>query len=90
VEQIVYGLEATGHYWLALYAALTARDCEVKVINPIQSDSLRNLYIRVTKNDRKDSFLVAEVLRFGRFTETRLADEPMILPFVSLGIGAGF
>jgi len=48
------------------------------VINPIQSDSLRNLYIRVTKNDRKDSFLVAEVLRFGRFTETRLADEPMI------------
>jgi transposase len=78
VEQIVYGLEATGHYWLALYAALTARDCEVKVINPIQSDSLRNLYIRVTKNDRKDSFLVAEVLRFGRFTETRLADEPMI------------
>jgi len=77
-ERVVYGLEATGHYWLALYAALMANGCEVKVINPIQSDSLRNLYIRVTKNDRKDSFLIAELLRFGRYTETRLAEEPII------------
>lgn len=57
---------------------MIAKNCEVKVINPIQSDSLRHLYIRVTKNDRKDSFLIAEVLRLGRLTETRLADEPML------------
>jgi len=76
--KIVYGLEATGHYWLPLYAYLSAAGCTVKVINPIQSDSLRNLYIRVTKNDRKDSFLVAEVLRFGRFTETKVPDEPLV------------
>ena len=50
----------------------------MKVINPIQSDNLRNLYIRVTKNDRKDSFLIAEVLRFGRYTETKMAEEPLI------------
>jgi len=46
-ERVVFGLEATGHYWLALYTALIARDCEVKVINPIQSDSLRNLETRL-------------------------------------------
>lgn len=32
----------------------------------------------MTKNDRKGSFLVAEVLRFGRFTETRVAGEPLL------------
>lgn len=77
-SEVIYGLEATGHYWLPLYTFLTAASCTVKVINPIQSDSLRNLYIRVTKNDRKDSFLVAEVLRFGRFTETKIPDEPLV------------
>lgn len=77
-ERVVFGLEATGHYWLPLYASLTAAGYDVKVINPIQSDSLRNLYIRVTKNDRKDSFLIAEVLRFGRYTETKMAEEPLI------------
>lgn len=77
-ERIIFGLEATGHYWLPLYAQLTAAGYDVKVINPIQSDSLRNLYIRVTKNDRKDSFLIAEVLRFGRYTETKVAKEPLI------------
>jgi transposase len=77
-ERVIFGLEATGHYWLPLYSQLTAAGYDVKVINPIQSDSLRNLYIRVTKNDRKDSFLVAEVLRFGRYTQTRLAEEKMI------------
>jgi transposase len=77
-ERVIFGLEATGHYWLPLYAALTAAGRDVKVINPIQSDSLRNLYIRVTKNDRKDAFLIAQVVRFGQFTETRLAEEPIM------------
>ena len=48
------------------------------VINPIQSDSLRNLYIRQTKNDSKDSFIIAEVIRFGRFTTTNLSDENIL------------
>lgn len=65
-ERLIFGLEATWHYWLPLYTQLTAAGYDVNVINPIQSDSLRNLYIRVTKNDRKDSFLIAEVLRFER------------------------
>lgn len=77
-DQVVFGLEATGHYWLALYAALTAQGKEAKVINPIQSDSLRNLYIRVTKTDRQDAFLIAQVIRFGQFTETRMAAEPVL------------
>ena len=74
-QDIIFGLEATGHYWLTLYCFLKKKGFTVNVINPIQSDSLRNLYIRQTKNDSKDSFIIAEVIRFGRFTTTNLSDE---------------
>ncbi len=66
-------MEATGHYWYTIYSFLQAKGYTVYVINPIQSDSLRSMYIRQTKNDSKDSFLIAEVIRFGQFTTTALA-----------------
>ncbi len=74
-ETFVFGLEATGHYWLSLYCYLVDRNFTVHVINPIQSNSLRKLYIRKTKNDSVDSFIIAEVIRFGRYTETQLSNE---------------
>lgn len=42
------------------------------------SNSIRSLFIRQTKNDSKDSFLIAEVIRFGHFTTTSLADENLL------------
>lgn len=77
-KTVVFGLEATGHYWLSLYSFLSEKGYVINVINPIQSDSFRNLYIRQTKNDTKDSFIIAEVIRFGRFTTTQLADEKIL------------
>jgi transposase len=73
-----FGMEATGHYWLNLYAKLVELPCAVHVINPVQSDALRGLYIRQTKTDSKDSFLIAELIRFGRYTETALAEPDLI------------
>jgi transposase len=72
------GMEATGHYWLALFYFLHKQGFSISVINPIQSDSLRNFNIRQTKTDAVDCFLVAEVIRFGQYTETHLADEDMV------------
>ena len=46
-------MEATGHYWLNRYTKLTDYNVVVHVINPVQSDALRGLYIRKTKNDAK-------------------------------------
>lgn len=77
-EPVIIGMEATGHYWLPLYSRLLSEGFEIKVINPIQSDSFRNLYIRQTKNDSKDSFIIAEVIRFGRFSSTCLAEEDIL------------
>ncbi|GLG02814.1 IS110 family transposase [Alicyclobacillus hesperidum subsp. aegles] len=73
-------LEATGHYWLALHSFLRKHGIRVRVINPIQSDAFRNLYIRQTKNDAKDAFIIAEVLRFGRYTTTELGSDEMVAP----------
>ena len=74
----VFGMEATGHYWYPIYSFLKARGYTIYVINPIQSDSLRKMYIRQTKNDSIDSFLIAEVIRFGQFTTTSMADENIL------------
>lgn len=71
----IFGMEATGHYWYPIYSFLKTRGYTIYVINPIQSDSLRKMYIRQTKNDSIDSFLIAEVIRFGQFTTTSMADE---------------
>lgn len=74
----IFDMEATGHYWYPIYSFLKARGYTIYVINPIQSDSLRKMYIRQTKNDSIDSFLIAEVIRFGQFTTTSMADENIL------------
>lgn len=75
---IRFGMEATGHYWYSIYSFLISKGYTVYVINPIQSDSIRSLFIRQTKNDTKDSFLIAEVIRFRQFATTSLADENLL------------
>lgn len=74
----VFGMEATGHYWYPIYSFLKAKGYTIYVINPIQSDSLRKMYIRQTKNDSINSFLIAEVIRFGQFGTTSMADENIL------------
>ena len=42
-ENTTVGLEATGHYWLALYSWLIEKGYDVKVINPLITDTYRHL-----------------------------------------------
>ena len=77
-DKFVFSMEATGHYWLALFSILVESDYNVQVINPIQTDACRKFYIRETKNDSKDSFLIAQVTRFNGYSKTTLPDEVMI------------
>lgn len=72
---VEFGMEATGHYWLPLYAHLRQAGQSVHVINPLQSDALRSMFIRKTKNDTIDALIVAEIIRFGRYCETQVAPE---------------
>ncbi|VYT15388.1 Transposase IS116/IS110/IS902 family protein [Anaerococcus vaginalis] len=71
----IIGMEATGHYWLSLYSFLIDLGFSSVVINPIQSDAFRKMYIRQTKNDSVDSFVIAQILRFGEFSVSHFSDE---------------
>jgi transposase len=74
-RNVVVGMEATGHYWLSLYSCLLELGYDLKVINPIQSDAFRKMSIRKTKNDSKDSLNIAQIMRFGEYSSTRLSEE---------------
>ena len=77
-DDLVIGMEATGHYWLAVYTFFIESGYTVKVINPIQSDAFRKMYIRQTKNDSKDSFIIAQIMRFGQYSSTSLSEENIV------------
>ena len=74
LENAHVGMEATGHYWLVLYSWLFEKGFDIKVINPIVTDALRNMRIRKVKNDRVDAEIVAKVLMLGEYQETAIAD----------------
>lgn len=77
-EEVVIGMEATGHYWLSVYTFFVELGYDVKVINPIQSDAFRTMYIRQTKNDSKDSYIIAQIMHFGEYSSTSLSDDNII------------
>lgn len=77
-SNVIIGMEATGHYWVSLYSYLIDLEFTVHVINPIQSDAFRKMYIRQTKTDSKDSFVIAQIMCFGQFSTTSLADEDIM------------
>lgn len=75
---VTFCMEATGHYWPALYGYLTNRGYSVHVVNPIQSDAARDLYIRKSKTDRKDAFILADLLRMNRTEATQATTETIL------------
>jgi transposase len=70
-------MEATGHYWLSLYSFLTGLGFHVTAFNPLQSDSLRDFYIRKTKTDSIDAVLIAQVIRLDLPSATQLPEEDL-------------
>ena len=78
IDDFDIGMEATGHYWLSVYSFLFEKKFLLHVINPIQTDGWRRgTEIRKRKNDIIDSVLIADLIRYGQFVETRLADEDL-------------
>lgn len=63
---VLIGLEATGHYWWALYEDLTRHDHPVVVLNALQVHAFRKSGVRKVKSDRTDASWIAEFLRFSQ------------------------
>jgi transposase len=77
-DDLVIGMEATGHYWLSVYTFFAGNGYDTKVINPIQSDIMRKMSIQPIKNDARDSVVIAEVMRFGKYSSSEIADEKYV------------
>lgn len=76
-SQFVFAMESTAHYWLALYTRLRKDGYKAIVLNPIQTSAMREMSIRKTKTDSKDSFLIAELIRFGRYAQSNVAHDKL-------------
>lgn len=75
-EGSLVGMEATGHYWVALFDFLTANGFEAAVVNPIQTDAWRKVdTARPAKTDGVDALPIADLLRCKRFEPSALGNE---------------
>jgi transposase len=74
---VTVGLEATGHYWLALYDELTQQDYAVTVLNPLQVAACRRSGLRKFKTDPSDAFWIADFMRIANLPPTS-QDTPVI------------
>ena len=77
-SQVVFAMESTAHYWLALYTRLRKDGYTVVVLNPIQTSAMRDMFIRKTKTDARDSFIIAELIRFGHYSQSNVAQDKLL------------
>jgi transposase len=75
---VTIGLEATGHYWLALHDVLSRAGLTIQVLNPLQTHAYRRTTVRKLKSDRKDAWLIADVVRIGRGRPAYVPDETIL------------
>jgi len=77
-QPVSVGMEATGHYWLALYDELTRQGYPVSVLNPLQIAAYRRSGIRKVKSDTVDAFWIADYVRIAN-PATTTQDIPTLL-----------
>ena len=79
LSNIEVAMEATGHYWLSLYSALTDNGFPVSVYNPYQIKSYRGAYNnRKQKNDIIDSIIIADYLRVFGSKDSKLPEDNLL------------
>lgn len=73
MNQILIGMEPTGHYWLNLAHFLTEKDIKFVVVNPSHVKKSKELDDNSpTKNDIKDAKVIAQLVKDGRYAETNI------------------
>ena len=79
LSNIEVAMEATGHYWLSLYSALTDNGFLVSVYNPYQIKAYRGAYNnRKQKNDIIDSIIIADYLRVFGSKDSKLPEDNLL------------
>jgi len=80
-DNILIGMEATGHYFLNLYQFFLQqglKEKQIALLNPLQVKSFRNTNLRGAKSDNIDAERIAVLLRFGDFQRCNVCVDTML------------
>ncbi|UNJ81243.1 Mobile element protein (plasmid) [Metabacillus dongyingensis] len=70
LNQVIVGMEPTGHYWLNLAHLLKENDIKFVSVNPLHVKRSKELDDNSpTKNDVKDAKVIAQLVKDGRYAE---------------------
>lgn len=78
-SELILAMEATSHYWLALYTRLCREGYRVVLFNPIQTHAVRELLNNGdAKTDEIDTLAIAKTIRFGRYKSSRVPQDKLL------------
>ncbi len=73
-DTALVAMEATGHYWKNLFAALTAKGFKVALVNPLRTNRFAAEDMQRTKTDAIDALGMARFAAQKRPAVTKLAE----------------
>jgi transposase len=72
-DNIIVGMEPTGHYWFCLAKFLRQKGIKIAIVNPMHVKKSKELDDNSpTKNDPKDARVIAQLVKDGRFAEPNM------------------
>jgi transposase len=72
-SEVIVGIEPTGHYWMNLAYYLADLGIPLVMVNPLHVKRSKELDDNLqTKNDKKDSMVIAKLIKDGRFSYPRI------------------
>ena len=75
-DNVVFGVEPTGHYWMNLAQFLRREGVRVVMVNPFHVKKTKELEDNSpTKNDRKDARVIALLVKDGRYSEPNIPED---------------
>ena len=75
-DNVVFGVEPTGHYWMNLAQFLRRQGIQVVLVNPLHVKKTKELEDNSpTKNDRKDARVISLLVKDGRYCAPHIPED---------------
>jgi len=79
LDNVIVGMEPTGHYWKPLANYLILNDLTVVMVNPYHTKRAKELDDNSpTKSDKKDALTIARLVRDGRYYEVYMPQDTFV------------
>ncbi|MCM1565213.1 MAG: IS110 family transposase [Dehalobacter sp.] len=76
LNNVIVGMEPTGHYWKPLANYLLVHEVKVVMVNPYHTKKAKELDDNSqTKSDKKDALTIAKLVRDGRYYEVYMPQD---------------